>query len=54
MRVLLDENLPRRLAQAFSEDVDVRTVGQCGWKGARNGDLLRLAETEFDVFITTD
>lgn len=54
MRVLLDENLPRGLTHAFSEDVDVRTVGQCGWKGKENGALLRLAESEFDVFVTTD
>lgn len=54
MRVLLDENLPRRLTHEFGENVEARTVGQCGWKGKENGELLRLAETEFDVFITTD
>jgi hypothetical protein len=25
-----------------------------GWAGKRNGDLLRLAEREFDVFLTVD
>lgn len=25
-----------------------------GWAGRRNGDLLRLAEQEFDVFLTVD
>lgn len=25
-----------------------------GWAGQRNGDVLRLAEREFDVFLTVD
>jgi hypothetical protein len=25
-----------------------------GWKGIRNGELLRLAEAQFDLFITAD
>lgn len=33
---------------------DVRTVEDLGWKGIRNGRLLRLAEAEFDVLITVD
>lgn len=54
MRVLLDENLPRRLTREFDDDLEVWTVGQQGWKGKENGELLRAAEKEFDVFITTD
>lgn len=30
------------------------TAQQRGWGGIKNGDLLRLAETEFDLFITSD
>jgi len=30
------------------------TVREMGWSGVENGDLLRLAETNFDVFITVD
>jgi hypothetical protein len=33
---------------------DVRTVPQMGWASTVNGALLRLAEAEFDVFITVD
>lgn len=33
---------------------DVRTVGEMGWAGRRNGDLLRAAEQQFDAFITVD
>ena len=30
------------------------TARQRGWGGIKNGDLLRLAEGEFDLFITSD
>lgn len=54
MRVLLDENLPRRLLSLFDKDTDATTVGRRGWKGIKNGELLALAEHEFDVFVTVD
>jgi predicted nuclease of predicted toxin-antitoxin system len=54
MRVLLDENLDQRLAHSFDEDFTVVSVGERGWKSIKNGQLLHLAETEFDVFITMD
>jgi hypothetical protein len=52
--VLLDENLPRRLKNHFAEGVEAATVKERGWSGGRNGELLRLAEAEFDVFLTAD
>ena len=54
MRVLLDENLDRRLKKAFDEKLEVLTVIDRGWSGKKNGALLRLAEQEFDVFVTMD
>jgi hypothetical protein len=33
---------------------EVKTVPQMGWAGVKNGQLLALAEAEFDVFITVD
>jgi hypothetical protein len=30
------------------------TAQKRGWGGIKNGDLLRLAEVEFDLFITSD
>lgn len=53
MRVLLDESVPRGLAAAIIGH-DVTTVVDLGWAGTRNGDLLRLAAVEFDVFVTVD
>ena len=31
-----------------------RTAQQCGWGGIKNGELLKQAESEFDLFITSD
>ncbi|MEN8180314.1 MAG: DUF5615 family PIN-like protein [Pseudomonadota bacterium] len=53
MKLLLDECLPRRLKQSFS-DYEVSTVPEMGWAGTKNGELLRLAVESFDVFITAD
>ena len=54
MRVLLDENIPRKLKGRFAAGHEVRTVPERGWSGLSNGDLLREAETEFDVLVTMD
>ena len=53
MRLLLDECVPARLRKALSAH-QVSTVVQEGWSGAKNGKLLALAATKFDVFITVD
>ena len=42
MKVLLDECVPRKLRR------------ESGWSGLKNGELLALAEAEFDVFLTVD
>jgi hypothetical protein len=53
LKLLLDECIDRRLARDLSAH-DVKTVPQMGWAGINNGELLTLAEKEFDVFITVD
>jgi predicted nuclease of predicted toxin-antitoxin system len=53
VRLLLDECVDRRLARDLPGH-EVKTVPQMGWAGTKNGPLLALAETEFDVFITVD
>ena len=53
MRLLLDECIDRRLAKELSGYI-VETVPRMGWAGLKNGDLLALAEKQFDVFITAD
>lgn len=53
MKVLLDECLDRRLAREL-DGHEVVTVPQAGWAGVKNGELLRLAQAQFDVFVTVD
>ena len=53
MKLLLDECIDRRLAGELAWH-DVKTVPQMGWATKKNGELLELAENEFDVFITVD
>lgn len=38
----------------FPQEHEVVTVAEAGWAGKQNGELLGLAEKEFDVFVTTD
>lgn len=53
MEILLDECIDRKLSREFVEH-EVKTVPQMGWAGTKDGQLLVLAEAEFDVFITID
>ncbi len=53
MNVLLDECLPRKLKYDLPGHT-ISTVPEMGWAGTKNGALLRLAETDFEVFITAD
>ena len=54
MRVLLDENIDRFLKSLFASDMEVFTVREQGWTSMENGRLLRVAQHEFDVFVTMD
>lgn len=54
MRVLFDENLDWRLRRFLEPDHVVTTVAERGWSGKKNGELLRLAEAEFDALVTLD
>jgi Domain of unknown function (DUF5615) len=53
MRILLDEDLPRRLGARLVGH-EVATVPQSGWSGIKNGKLLALAADRFDAFLTMD
>jgi predicted nuclease of predicted toxin-antitoxin system len=53
MKILLDECIDRRLSRELI-GYDVQTVPQMGWAGIKDGQLLALAEAEFDIFITVD
>ncbi|MBI2827853.1 MAG: DUF5615 family PIN-like protein [Acidobacteria bacterium] len=53
MRALLDESLPRPLAELLVGH-EARTVAQVGWRGLKNGALLHQAAAAFDVVLTAD
>jgi predicted nuclease of predicted toxin-antitoxin system len=53
MRVLIDECIPRRF-KAYLEGHACQTVPEAGFTSKKNGELLRLAEGQFDVLITLD
>lgn len=54
MRLLLDENLPKRLKQDFGEH-EVFTVRDKSWNGIKNGELLKLLIAgHFDALLTFD
>lgn len=53
MRILLDESVPSRLGQLLVGHA-VKSVQRHGWSGIKNGKLLALAATGFDVLLTAD
>lgn len=53
LKLLLDECVDRRLA-AHIPDHTVKTAPEMGWAGLSNGDLLQAAQSEFDVFLSSD
>ncbi len=53
MQILIDECLPKKLKRELVGH-NVFTVQEKGWTGMKNGELLRRAEKEFDVWVTAD
>lgn len=53
MRILFDQGTPVPLRRALSDHV-VTTAYERGWSDLANGDLLAMAESEFELLITTD
>ena len=53
MNVLLDECVPWPLAKLLVGH-NCTSPQKRGWGGVKNGELLKLAESEFDLFITSD
>jgi predicted nuclease of predicted toxin-antitoxin system len=52
-RILLDENLPRKLRRELP-GCFVRTVQEEAWTSFANGELLGRAQANFDVLLTAD
>ncbi len=55
MKLLLDEQLPRRLSHRLAPAHDALTVQDMDWRGKKNGELLKLlVEHKFEAFLTAD
>ncbi|RZK29821.1 MAG: hypothetical protein EOO63_08215 [Hymenobacter sp.] len=55
MKLLLDEQLPRRLTHRLVALHDALTVQDMEWRGKKNGELLKLLlEHKFEAFPTAD
>ncbi|HEY4951777.1 MAG TPA: hypothetical protein VII71_00135 [Verrucomicrobiae bacterium] len=53
MKIVFDQGTPAPLRRALSNHTVV-TAFEKGWANLSNGNLLREAENEFDLLITTD
>lgn len=53
MRILLDENVPIDLALELPGHNVITVVG-LGWSGVLNGELMRRARENCEVFVTLD
>ena len=53
MKILFDECMPQPLRRRLAE-FEISTAQEMGWGRVKNGDLLKLAEDKFDVFLTSD
>lgn len=55
MTILLDENVPVDLLPLLrAAGHDAASVNFLGWKGLKNGDLLKKAQSDYDLFLTRD
>jgi hypothetical protein len=53
MKILMDECVPWPMHKLLLGH-ECTTAQKRGWAAVKNGDLLRLAEGQFDLFITSD
>ena len=55
MKLLLDEQMPKSIAQEFPAGIEIHTVQSQGWAGVTNGALLKLAyESDFTALVSAD
>ena len=55
MKILLDENIPKKARYDFGNHHEVRSVNEEGWKGKRNAELLQLmVDNGYTAFIPVD
>lgn len=53
MNIIIDECVPHIVKKRLTQR-QIKTVQEMGWAGVKNGELLKLIEAGFDIFITSD
>jgi hypothetical protein len=53
MKIIIDECVPHIVKKRLPNRL-IKTVQEMGWSGEKNGELLKLVKTGFDVSITSD
>lgn len=53
MKIFLDNCVPKRRLHLLSEH-ELKSAYQVGWAAKKNGEMLRLVESDFEVFLTVD
>jgi hypothetical protein len=53
MKIIIDECVPHIVKKRLPER-QIKTVQEMDWAGIKNGELLKLVEAGFEVFITSE
>jgi len=53
VKIIIDECVPHIVKKRLPQR-EIKTVQEMGWAGVKNGELLELVESEFEIFITSD
>ena len=53
MKIIIDECVPHIVKKRLPH-CEIKTVQEMNWAGVKNGELLKLVEADFDVFVTSD
>jgi len=53
MKIIIDECVPSIVKHSLPLH-NIVTVQDMGWAGIKNGELLKLVEARFEIFITSD
>lgn len=54
-KLLLDENLPKKLKYRFGDGFEITTVPEEGWSSLKNGDLLAaMHQRGIELLVTAD
>jgi hypothetical protein len=53
MKIIIDECVPHIVKKLLPER-NIKTVQEIGWDGIKSGELLKLVEADFELFITSD